>query len=135
MESLTQLFIIFAALALMLVLVSLRWSRNGRGRAFILVLFALLLPAAYAAPASLLGRAKPVSLEWLGAHVQEASILSASYVEGEAIYLTLQWGQVPNLYRIPWDRNTAEQLQQDMNDAPRDGSTDMISLPFEQRWD
>ena len=86
-------------------------------------------------PASLLGRAKPVSLEWLGAHVQEASILSASYVEGEAIYLTLQWGQVPNLYRMPWNRNTAEQLQQAMRDAQRDGSTAMMRLPFEPSWD
>jgi hypothetical protein len=67
--------------------------------------------------------------------VQEASILSASYVEGEAIYLTLQWGQVPNLYRIPWDRNTAEQLQQAMRDAQRDGSTAMMRLPFEPSWD
>ena len=67
--------------------------------------------------------------------MQEASILSASYVEGEAIYLTLQWGQVPNLYRIPWDRDTAEQLQQAMRDAQRDGSTAMMRLPFEPSWD
>ena len=46
MESLTLLFVVFASLALVLVLVSLRWSRNGRGRTFILALFALLLPAA-----------------------------------------------------------------------------------------
>ena len=105
MENLTYLFVFVASISLMLVLVALRWTHSRLARALILALFALLLPAAYAAPASLLGRAKPVSLEWLGAHVQEASILSASYVEGEAIYLTLQWGQVPNLYRIPWDRN------------------------------
>ena len=94
MENLTYLFVFVASVSLMLVLVALRWTHSRLARALILALFALLLPAAYAAPASLLGRAKPVSLEWLGAHVQEASILSASYVEGEAIYLTLQWGQV-----------------------------------------
>jgi hypothetical protein len=135
MENLTYLFVFVAAVSLLLVLVALRWTHSRLARALILALFALLLPAAYAAPASLLGRAKPVSLEWLGAHVQEASILSATFIENEAIYLTLQWSAAPNLYRIPWDRNTAEQLQQAMRDAQRDGSTAMMRLPFEPSWD
>lgn len=135
MESLTLLFVVFAALALMLVLVSLRWARNGRGRTFILVLFALLLPAAYAAPASLLGRAKPVTLEWLGAKVKEATVLSATFKENDAIYLTLLWRQAPDLYKLPWNRKMAEQLQQAMREAERNGTQPMMKLPFEQSWD
>ncbi len=135
MESLTLLFIVFAALALILVLVSLRWSRNGHGRVVILVLFALLLPAAYAAPASLLGRAKPVTLEWLGAKVQEATVLSATFQENDAIYLTLLWQQAPNLYKLPWNPKMAEQLQQAMREADRNGTHPMMKLPFEQSWD
>ena len=66
MENLTYLFVFVASVSLMLVLVALRWTQSRLARALILALFALLLPGAYAAPASLLGRAKPVSLEWLG---------------------------------------------------------------------
>ncbi|WP_448188337.1 hypothetical protein [Azospirillum sp. sgz301742] len=135
MESLTLLFVIFAALALMLVFVSLRWARDGRGRTFILALFALLLPAAYAAPASLLGRAKPVTLEWLGTKVPEATVLSATFKENDAIYLTLLWTQAPNLYKLPWNAKMAEQLQQAMREADRNGTHPMMKLPFEQSWD
>ncbi len=135
MESLTLLFIVFAALALILVLVSLRWSRDGHGRVVILVLFALLLPAAYAAPASLLGRAKPVTLEWLNGKVQEATVLSATFKENDAIYLTLLWQQAPNLYKLPWNPKMAEQLQQAMREADRNGTQPMMKLPFEQSWD
>jgi len=135
MESLTLLFAALSALALLLVLVSLRWSRNSRGRTLILLLFAMMLPAAYAAPASLLGRAKPVTLEWLGSKVQEATVLSAIFKEDEAIYLTLLWGPAPNLYKLPWDRNMAEQLQQAMREADRNGTHPMMKLPFEKSWD
>jgi len=135
MESLTLLFVVFAALALLLALVSLRWARNGRGRIFILALFALLLPAAYAAPASLLGRAKPVTLEWLGAKVQEATVLSATFKENDAIYVTLLWRQAPDLYKLPWNRKMAEQLQQAMREADRNGTQPVMKLPFEQSWD
>lgn len=135
MENLTLIFVVFASLALLLVLVSLRWSRNGRGRALILAMFALLLPAAYAAPASLLGHAKPVTLEWLGGKVKEATVLSATFKENDAIYVTLLWSQAPNLYKLPWNRNMAEQLQQAMREADRNGTHPMMKLPFERSWD
>lgn len=135
METLTYLFVFVALVTVLLVLVALRWARNGFARALILALFALLLPAAYAAPAALLGRAKPVSLEWLDRRVPEATILSATLVEGEAIYLTLLWHQVPGLYRLPWDQDMAEQLQEALREADRNGSQPMMRLPFERSWD
>lgn len=135
MESLTILFGFVAIVALLLVLSALRWARHRMARAIILVLFALMLPAAYAAPAALLGRAKPVTLEWLGARVQEATVLSSTVVENEAIYLTLLWQQEPNLYRLPWDRRMAEQLQEAQREAQRNGTQPMMRLPFERSWD
>jgi len=135
MEELTFLFGFVAVVTLMLVFVALRWARNGFARVLILGLFVLLLPASYAAPAALLGKAKPVSLEWLNNQVQEASILSATMVEDEGIYLTLLWHQVPGLYRIPWDRIAAQQLQDAMREAQRNGTNPMMRLPFEHSWD
>ncbi|MCW2243480.1 hypothetical protein [Azospirillum canadense] len=135
MESLTVIFGFVAIVLLLLVLSALRWARNRMARAIILGLFALMLPAAYAAPATLLGRAKPVTLEWLGSHVQEAKVLSATLVENEAIYLTLLWEHAPNLYRLPWDRRMAEQLQEAQKEAQRNGTQPMMRLPFERSWD
>lgn len=135
MEALTYLFAFVAVVSLLLVFVALRWARSGFARALILALFALLLPAAYAAPATLLGQAKPVTLEWVNARVEEASVLSATLVENEAIYLTLQWHEAPGLYKLPWDRKLAEQLQKAMEEAKRDGSRPMMRLPFEPSWD
>lgn len=135
MENLTLLFLVFAAMTLLLVFVALRWARDGRGRAVILMLFLLLLPAAYAAPASLLGRAKPVTLEWLGTKVKEATVLSATFKENDAIYVTLLWRQAPDLYKLPWSQKMAEQLQQAMREADRNGTQPVMKLPFEQSWD
>lgn len=135
MLELTHLFIFFAGVALLLVLVALRWARTAFARMLIVALFALLLPAAYAAPASLLGKAKPVTLEWLNSQVEEASVLSATVVEGEAIYVTLLWQSAPGLYKLPWDRTMAEDLQKAMRDAERNGTNPMMRLPFEPSWD
>ncbi|NYZ15140.1 hypothetical protein HL658_21575 [Azospirillum sp. RWY-5-1] len=135
MENLTVLFSCFAILLLMMVWAALRWSRSGKARALIIALFALMLPAAYAAPATLLGRAKPVTLEWIGTHVQEAQVLSATLIENDAIYLTLMWREAPNLYQLPWDRRMAEQLQEAMKDAERNGTRPVMRLPFEKSWD
>lgn len=135
MLELTYLFVFVATVSLLLVLVALRWTRGGLARITIVGLFAIMLPAAYAAPASLLGKAKPVTLEWLNGAVQEASVLSATMVEGEAIYLTLLWQSAPGLYKLPWDRDTAEELQNAMRDAERNGTNPMMRLPFEQSWD
>lgn len=135
MESLTLLYLVFVAVTLLLVLAALRWARDGRGRAVIVVLFLLLLPAAYAAPADLLGRAKPVTMEWLNGKVKEATVLSATFKENDAIYLTLLWRQAPDLYKLPWNLKMAEQLQQAMREAERNGTQSVMKLPFEQSWD
>ena len=135
MQSLTVLFVAFSILTLLLVWAALRWARNARARTLILALFALMLPAAYAAPASLLGKAKPVTLEWLGNNVKEAQVLSATMVENEAIYVTLLWSEAPNLYRLPWSQRMAEQLQEAMREAQRNGTRPVMRLPFEKSWD
>lgn len=135
MDDLTTLFLFVAVVALLLVWVALRWTRSRWARALIVVLFALLLPAVYAAPATLLGRAKPVTLEWLGGKVPEAQVLSATLIENQAIFLTLLWREEPNLYRLPWDQRMAEQLQEAMRDADRNGTRPVMRLPFERSWD
>ena len=135
MIDLSYLFIFVAAVTLLMVLVALRWSRTAFARGLIVVLFLLLLPAAWAAPAELLGQAKPVDLEWLKTRVEEAPVLSATMVKGEAIYVALQCKVVPALYKLPWDPETAEQLQEAMREAERNGTETRMCLPFEPSWD
>jgi hypothetical protein len=135
MNDLTLLFSAFAVVTLLLLWVGLRWARSAVARVVMVLLFAMLLPLAYAAPAALLGRAKPVSLEWINTQVPEAKVLSATFVEGQAIFLTLLWQEEPNLYQLAWDPRMAEQLQEAMRDADRQGTQPMMRLPFERSWD
>lgn len=135
MNDLTLLFSAFAVVTLLLLWVGLRWARTATARVVMVILFAMLLPLGYTAPAALLGRAKPVSLEWIHSTVPEAKVLSATFVEGKAIFLTLLWNEEPNLYQLAWDPRMAEQLQDAMRDADRQGTQPMMRLPFERSWD
>ena len=135
MDDLTFLYAFAIVISLLLVFAALRWARTGFARLVIIGLFVLLLPVAYAAPASLLGKAKPVTLQWVNTEVPEAEVLSATMVENEAIFLTLMWQAEPSLYKLPWDQQTAQQLQDAMKQAERNGTNPVMRLPFEPSWD
>ncbi len=117
------------------MLVAVRWARSGGGRILIVGLFALLIPAGFIGPASLLGKAKPVSLEWFQGKVEKAEVLSAQIVEGDGIYLTLVWDRIPHLYRLAWNREMALQLQEAMQRGRDKGTKTMMRRPFEPSLD
>ena len=97
-----------------------------------LLTVAVFLPTAYAAFVELLGRPKPVDLEWAGRGLAEAAVLGAEIREGEAIYLWLRLEGVaePRGYALPWNDRLARQLHEARREAEAEGSDLRMRLPF-----
>ncbi|MBX6322814.1 MAG: hypothetical protein IRY94_13375 [Rhodospirillaceae bacterium] len=103
----------------------LLWQRSASA-----ALFVVLLAMIYGGSAELLGRPKPVRLEWR--NTEEAKVVGASMREGRAIYLWLQvpGAEAPRAYELPWSTRAAEQLQKAMGDAQARGTGVKMSAPF-----
>ena len=99
------------------------WQRTASA-----ALFAVLVVVVYAGSAELLGRPKPMRLEWRDA--QHAQVLGASMRENEAIYLWLQFdGQSePRAYRLPWSIQAAQQLQTAMQEGEANGTGAQMTM-------
>ena len=114
------------------------WARVRRPvKALVLTLTAAWLVVAYGALAELLSRPKPVDLEFARAAIPEAEVLAGRVVEGEAIYLWLAFradGE-PRAYRLPFDRETAEELRKAMEEGDSSGGGVRMRLPFEPSLD
>ena len=83
----------------------------------------LFLPLAYASLVDLLSRPKPIDLEWWQRNAEEATVLGAKLEENRGIHLWLQLPDVaePRAYVLPWDRETAERLQEAQREAAAAG--------------
>lgn len=136
MNILTLQITTLLGVGLTICLIALWSMRHATARLLITALFAGFIVAVFLGATSLLSRAKPVTIEWLRPQVEEATILSGHLVENVGIYLTLVWGDSePRLYVMPWDRQTAEQLQQALAEAERNGTKTMMKRPFETSQD
>ncbi len=123
MEILTIQIAGLLLIGLVLVLVGVWSAQHGLARLLMIGLFSALLVFVFSGATSLLGRPKPVAVEWLAPHVEEATVLSAHMAELKGIYLTLLWGEhEPRLYVMPWDQQVAEQLQQVLAEAEQNGT-------------
>jgi hypothetical protein len=82
------------------------WQRTAAA-----TLFVVLVAVVYGGSAELLGRPKPLELEWRD--LQQAQVLGSSMRENDGIYLWLQFddGSQPRAYRLPWSIEAAQQLQ------------------------
>lgn len=80
-------------------------------RAAAAALFGVLVAVVYGGSAEMLGRPKPLDLEWRD--LRQAEVLGSSMREDEGIYLWLQLddGSQPRAYRLPWTMEAAQQLQ------------------------
>jgi len=137
MSGVLQLFVVAAALAATLGLISIWAPRRLAIKAAALAATVLFLPLAYASLVELLSKPKPVDLEWWLSHAADAEVLASRLVENEGIYLWLQLVDVaePRAYVLPWDRASAEQLQQALREAEQQGSGVQMRLPFEPSLD
>lgn len=137
MSSLTQLFAVTVFVAGLLGLISVCAPRRLMLRGTALAATALLMPLAYASMVELLSRPKPIDLEWWQNEAAEATVLGAQIKEDQSIHLWLQLPDTdePRAYVLPWNRETAERLQEAQNEAERRESELKMRLPFEPSLD
>jgi hypothetical protein len=134
MTAVTQLFVAATLLAAVLTLISIWAPRRLPIKGTALATSMLFLPLGYASLVDLLSKPKPVELEWwLREAAEDAEVLASRLVEGEGIYLWLQLPDVaePRAYVLPWDRASAEQLQEAKREADQEGGGVQMRLPFE----
>lgn len=137
MTDLTPLFAVTVLLAVALAMICVWSPRRLALKAGALALAFALMGTTYGAMLDLLSRPKPVRFEWLRDVAGEATVLGNSMVEDEAIYVWLQLDGVdePRAYRLPWDRDTAEQLQAAARSAAEQQTALRMRMPFEQSLD
>ena len=125
MDQLTYLFTAVVLIASMLASVAIWAPRATWVKVGALCLTAALLPTTYGAFVVLLGKPKPVSLEWAEDNTPAATVLGASWREDEAIYLWLRFDDAlePRAYVLPWSRTKAQQLQGAMRQANANASS------------
>ena len=137
MSNLPFLFAMAAGLAALLASIAIWAPRSLAIKAGALGCAILFMPVAYAGLSDLLSRPKPVALEWWLGNAQEATVIGSQMREGSSLYLWLQLdGETePRAYRLPWNQKMAQQLQQALEKAERDGTEARMRLPFEPSLD
>jgi hypothetical protein len=137
MTGVIGLFAVATGLAGLLSLIGIWAPRRLMVKGMALATALLFIPVAYGSLISLLSRPKPVSLEWWLAEAGEATVLGSSLREDDGIYLWLQLpeGSEPRAYVLPWDRETAEQLQEAQREAAETQGGLKMRLPFEPSLD
>jgi hypothetical protein len=137
MSGVPQLFALTAALAATLGLISIWAPRRLAIKGVALATVVLFLPLAYASLVDLLSRPKPVDLEWWLRDAAEATVLGSQVQENQGIHLWLQLANVPEprAYVLPWNRATAQRLQEAQREAEQQGGELRMRLPFEPSLD
>jgi hypothetical protein len=137
MHELTVLFGAALVIAGALAAIAIAAPRRTWVRFTALAVAVLFVPLGYAALSDLLSRPKPVDLEWARQATGEATLLGATIAEDEGIYVWLQIAGLPEprAYVLPWNRDVAQELQDAMNEAERNGSGVVMNLPFEPSLD
>jgi len=119
---------IFALLLGAYIFIVLPRARLAR-RALAVGIFFVLIGLVYGGSVELLGRPKPLRLEWRDA--AKAQVVSAVPVENEAIYLWLAMpGSLePRAYVLPWSIEAAQQLQDAMGKAEANSTGVEMAMP------
>jgi len=106
------------------------WQRTGSATVFV-----LLIALVYGGSIELLGRPKPVRLEWRA--MEKAEVLGASLRENEAIYLWLQFDGAPEpkVYTLPWSMQTAQNLQDAMQESEATGTGVEMTMSLDSGLD
>jgi hypothetical protein len=98
-----------------------------------IVLAVSLFGSGYVTTVELLGRPKPIDTEWFGAHLAEARVVAADMHEDVAIYLWLavEGEESPRSYALPWSDQSAQQLNDAMQEAEEEGTDVQMRDPFD----
>ncbi len=133
MEPLLILGVTSGILAAMLVNIAIWAPRRLWIKLTALATAACFLPLAYIGFAELLGRPKPVELQWSRSDEDEATVLAARMREGEAIYLWLGFRDLgePRSYVLPWNEAMARELYGAQGEAEETGGEVRVRLPLD----
>lgn len=137
MSLLNQLFIVAALLAVGLAILAVQAPGVLSRKLAALGLALALLPMGYLAFSELLGRAKPMALEWWLSRAAEGTVLGSLLREDEGIHLwlLLDNADAPRAFVLPWDQALAEALHEALREAEQNGTGVRMRLPFERSWD
>ena len=126
--------VIFALLLGILIFAVLPRGRTWQ-RTVAATVYVLLVAIVYGGSVDLLGRPKPVRLEWRD--LQEAQVLGSSLRENQAIYVWLQAtpDSEPLSYALPWDMAMAQQLQTATEEGEANGTGVQMNLSTETGQD
>lgn len=135
MDAVFILFCLLLGVIAALASIAVWAPRRARPRAVAVLLVAAFLPLGYFTLTEILSQPKPMSHEWFKSSVDEATVLSVSFDEGNAIYLWLQLDESPEprYYRLPWRPVLAQKLQNYVDEAIRKGARVMLKNPFTKR--
>lgn len=132
-------FLILAVVACAAItLRALLAPQRRASRVVIAVLFGALVATLFGALYDLTGRPRLSTLELLRRDAPEADVLAADIVPDKVIrlWLRIQGDDEPLAYRMPWDKSTAEKLQQAMRDWGQEGGPGVkMRMPFEPTLD
>ncbi len=122
-----QFMLLYGALVLVaagLAGITLWGARSFLPQASALGLAGLLMFAGYVGLMDVLGRPKPVTVEWSLAQMEEATVVAARLHEGEAIYLWLEMEEPPEprAYVLPWNLEDAKELSQALREGEEQGT-------------
>lgn len=126
-----------AALAVILLLAALVvvWARRDvwllRHSAIPLAIVGTLISTTIIG--STLGHAVPM-ISGLTAPSGEFSVLSVRVIRDDGIYITLDLPEHPKLFWTPWNKTTAERLQEMISDPENAGVMATVP-PFEWSWE
>jgi len=124
----TVITLICAALAIMVV-----WARRPtRARAVAVLLLVLTLPVTAFLVSVPMGWGVPM-VPVLTSPGGDYRLLGAKMIVGKGIFLLLDFGDAePRHYRLPWDREMADRLQNMFDDPNNEGVK--VQIPFEFSW-
>lgn len=106
---------------------AVKYARSGGTRLTISVFFLITVGLAFLVPIEFSSHAKPISMEWYKRDLSQANLIWGGMKENVGIFVLLDWGEGPRLYRIPWDIELALELQQAMEEAEENDGEDSES--------
>lgn len=97
---------------------------RGRWKIAAVLTFVALIVTVYGGAFELMGRSKPIALEWH--QLKGSRIYGYVLVEGRAIYLWLDRNGEPVAYVLPWSITNAQEVQDAMEGAGKIGGTALL---------
>ena len=96
---------------------AVKYARSGLTRLTITTFFLLTMVLAFLVPIEFSSHPKPITMEWYNRNLPEAMVLWGGIQEGVGIFVLLDWGNGARFYKIGWDIEIAEDMQEAMRES------------------